>query len=82
MRVLLYIRPSESKAWLQHHEETFEQVPRVGEYVAVAGGWYLVTLVVWQPTSAAVSYQAEVFGVAVDSQVAHQQAQRVAAGLE
>jgi len=78
MRVFLHTKVPGKNAWKNSGEE-FEQVPRVGDYIAPkhVGGWFKVTLVVWLPQSAATTpkdYHAEVFAVAHSIVEAHREA--------
>ena len=68
MRVFLHTRKhGEKMDWLNTPEE-FEQIPRVGEYIARTwdSPWFRVDLVVWLPESAKTEYQVEVYAVEVD----------------
>jgi len=71
MRVLLHTIPGSGGS--RDVYETFEQVPRVGEYVCLPSesgrDWYRVALVVWEPeraTQRTRTHQVEIYAVEVD----------------
>jgi hypothetical protein len=71
MRVLLHTIPASGGS--RDLFETFEQIPRVGEYVCLPSesgeDWYRVALVVWEPeraTKRSGTHQVEIYAVEVD----------------
>lgn len=79
MKVFLHTRSAGKHDWVNTSEE-FEQIPRVGEYIAreSGSGWCRVDLVVWLPQSAKTTYLVEVYAVAVDHLEAQKRAHREA----